>query len=278
MRLFAGALKTRAMLGLFIFLSAASLVRAEIASNWVDGMNSRARLIAGTIGTGNIAGLEITLTPGWKTYWRNPGDGGIAPAFNWVGSENVRDVSVLFPFPNRYADNYGTAIGYKNNVIFPVLFEPDDPMKPQILRLQVDYAVCEALCIPAEAELELRLPGGVSFGSSPRLREVVAQVPRDADKYAGRIVSVVQGDSSSLTFEARFSGEPGEAEIFVEGPTAWFLPAPEEIQRVAANGDTLIEYRLDLSHLPKDATISGETILFSIKSDMRVVEQRWQLN
>ncbi|MBZ0217146.1 MAG: hypothetical protein K8F25_11370 [Fimbriimonadaceae bacterium] len=278
MKSFAEFIIARVVVGFLGLMAAASVVRAEIVTAWVEGLNSRARLVAGTIEAGNLAGLEIDLTKGWKTYWRNPGDGGIAPEFDWNGSENVRDVSVLYPFPKRYTDAYGTAIGYKGNVIFPVMFEPIDPMKPQILRLQVDYAVCEALCIPAQANIELQLPGGLSLGPSPRLHDVIAQVPLGRGDNDARIVNVVAGREKILEFEASFSGKPEDAEIFAEGPAMWFLPAPTEIRREFSDGHTLIKYRLDLSHLPKSAKIRGETLLFTIKGGARPVEQTWRFD
>ncbi len=52
------------------------------ASDWVGDGRSRLRLIAGTQAAGEPflrAGVEIKLAPGWKTYWRYPGDSGIPP-------------------------------------------------------------------------------------------------------------------------------------------------------------------------------------------------------
>ena len=70
-------------------LLAAAPARAELASPWKDGYNSRVRLVAGSISGKTYAGVEIQLAPGWKTYWRNPGTSGVPPRFDWAGSENV---------------------------------------------------------------------------------------------------------------------------------------------------------------------------------------------
>ena len=55
-----------------------------------------------------------------------------------------------------------TAIGYDRDVILPLRIVPQDPAKPVVLRLKLDYAVCEKLCVPAEAKAELALAGGSS--------------------------------------------------------------------------------------------------------------------
>ena len=78
----------------------AGSAEAEIASEWVTVQASKVRLVAGWRGTEVIAGVELQLGDGWKTYWRSPGDaGGVPPFFDWSGSENVKDTAVLYPAP-----------------------------------------------------------------------------------------------------------------------------------------------------------------------------------
>ena len=48
----------------------------------------------------HISGLKITLSPGWKTYWKQPGETGLVPHFDWTGSKNVSAVKVLWPHPS----------------------------------------------------------------------------------------------------------------------------------------------------------------------------------
>src|SRR5882724_2500622 len=135
------------------------------ASPWDEGLQSAARLVAarasGT-GAGLVyrSGVEIKLNPGWKTYWRYPGDSGVPPSFDFSKSENVKSATVLFPAPSRFPDGAGgNSIGYKAGVLLPVHVVPNDPKKPAVLRVKLDYAVCEKLCVPADANLELKLIG-----------------------------------------------------------------------------------------------------------------------
>ena len=105
------------------------------------------------------AGVELRLAPGWKTYWRYPGDSGVPPRFEFDQSENVKSVAVLWPAPLRFSDGDGTTIGYKNNVVFPLRIEAKDRGKPVTLRLKLEYAVCEKICIPVDAKAELSIDG-----------------------------------------------------------------------------------------------------------------------
>jgi DsbC/DsbD-like thiol-disulfide interchange protein len=109
-----------------------------------------ARLLKGGFdGTAWNAGLAITLTEHWKTYWRVPGDGGIAPALNIVG-DNIKQSSISYPIPTRFRDAAGMTIGYKNEVVFLLALEPVDPTKVATMSLKSFFGVCDVVCIPAQ--------------------------------------------------------------------------------------------------------------------------------
>ena len=149
---------TVAACGLALLLGAPA--HAADASPWVEDNYSGIRLIAGANKSGAEslgAGIEIKMQPGWHTYWRYPGDSGVPPRFSFAGSDNLASATVLFPAPHAFTDEAGTTIGYKGNVILPVSVVPRQKDKPVTLRAKIDYAVCEKLCVPAEARLELTI-------------------------------------------------------------------------------------------------------------------------
>ncbi len=137
---------------------------APLETNWDVGYKAKARLVVGALPSENgaralMAGVDIVLDPGWKTYWRSPGDaGGIPPRFDWSRSENLKVGAVQFPAPQRFVDSTGTTIGYKDRVVFPVSIQAVDQTRPIKIALQVDYGVCAELCIPARAQLVLVIP------------------------------------------------------------------------------------------------------------------------
>src|SRR5262245_979544 len=140
------------------------------ASHWDGDARSAVRLVAGappvdkstTATTTLHAGVEVRLKPGWHTYWRYPGDAGVPPRFDFAGSQNVKSVDVLWPAPQAIPEEGLTVIGYTENVILPLAVAPQNRAKPVTLRLKLDYAVCEKLCVPAEAKAELELTAGPS--------------------------------------------------------------------------------------------------------------------
>ena len=54
-------------------------------------------------------------------------------------------------------DGSGTSIGYSAGIIFPLRVVPQEAGKPVALRLRLQYAICEKLCVPAEGHSELTL-------------------------------------------------------------------------------------------------------------------------
>src|SRR5580700_5324870 len=105
-------------------------VRAQDASPWDKQPHAQARLLAGTMmksadATYLRAGVEIRLDPGWKTYWREPGDSGVPPTLDFSGSQNVNSVKVLWPAPERFPDGAGgNSIGYVGHIVLPLQISP----------------------------------------------------------------------------------------------------------------------------------------------------------
>lgn len=105
-----------------------------------------------------MAGLSLALAPGWKTYWRSPGEAGIPPAFDWSGSQNVKSVKVHWPSPVVFHTNGMQTVGYKGGVVLPLEVVPLIPGQPVHLRARVDLGVCKEICMPALIEVKADLP------------------------------------------------------------------------------------------------------------------------
>src|SRR3984885_15443122 len=128
---------------------------AQDASAWEAETHAATRLIAGaSLKSGGAAwlraGVEIRLEPGWKTYWRYPGDSGVPPTLDFSGSENIKSVIMLWPAPEAFADGAGgNSIGYMGRLILPLRVVANDTAKPSAVNLKLAYAICGNLCVPA---------------------------------------------------------------------------------------------------------------------------------
>jgi DsbC/DsbD-like thiol-disulfide interchange protein len=256
--------------------------RAADASPWDDGMHSGVRLIASARRDGNStqlrAGVEIRLDRGWKTYWRYPGDSGVPPRFGFARSDNVKSVAVKWPAPVRFSDDGGQSIGYKERVIFPLYVEPQDPDKPVTLRLDLDYAVCEKLCVPAEGKAELVVIAGGPTSHEAVLHAAEERVPQRRKVGDGAALSLraVRRETSARVVVEIAAPGAGGVDLFVEGPTAdWSLPLPEP---VAAGPPGMRRFEFALDGLPPGATPAGAVLTFTAVAGQHAIEVAHRLD
>ncbi|WP_084862989.1 protein-disulfide reductase DsbD domain-containing protein [Salibaculum halophilum] len=124
----------------------------------------------------HMAGLEITLAPGWKTYWRAPGDAGIPPQFDWSGSENVAGVAFHWPVPRVSWSNGMRSIVYSDRVVIPMEFDLPEASEPARIAAQVQLGVCEDICVPVEVGFDAVLPE--QGRRNPRIAAALLDRPR----------------------------------------------------------------------------------------------------
>jgi DsbC/DsbD-like thiol-disulfide interchange protein len=248
-----------------------------VATPWVDGYNSKTRLIAATFETPKPmvnAGIEISMAPGWKTYWRNPGDaGGVPPNLDWSASSNVAAVKMLFPAPSRLKDASGDSIGYKSTVVFPLEVTPKDASKPVDLKLAVEFGVCREICVPAEAKLNLSVPVAGNVGSDKTVFDTLvathAAVPRKAterrptDPELKAVTATLTGDKPSIIIEAAFPGGTTGADLFLEASDGVFVPMPAAKATITGN---VARFTVDLSTGVEPAELKGRTLTLTFVS------------
>lgn len=190
-----------------------------------------ARLIAATdslAADGQAAlGLAIDLAPGWKTYWRSPGEGGVAPEFDWSASTNLKAADVAFPVPQRQVVGGVSSIIYPASVILPIAVTAKDPTQPLKLSLVFRYGVCHDICVPREDRLSLDLQPGqaVPTAAAPAIAAARALVPLPFDE-AGLTLKrawTTPGPKPMLKLSIEASGPFTPGDILAEGPeTVWF--------------------------------------------------------
>lgn len=197
------------------------------STDWAKTLKAEARLTAGGPG---LAAFEISLAPGAVTYWRDPGNSGAPPSFDFSGSVNLARAELQFPAPARIAEPDGSeAFGYENGVVFPIAVEPVDPTKPVTLAVSATYAVCEKICLPARANLTLTLPESASTPYAAAIEAARASTPRRVDwRSLGAELASVDAEDWRLCLPA----EPGPArDLFLETPSGWWLSTKAEPER-----------------------------------------------
>ncbi|MGA2567820.1 MAG: protein-disulfide reductase DsbD domain-containing protein [Pseudolabrys sp.] len=255
--------------------------RAADASPWVEDTYSAIRLIAGANRSGADslrAGIEIKMQPAWHTYWRYPGDSGVPPRFSFFGSDNLATVKVLYPAPHAFTDEVGTTIGYKGNVILPLRVFPRQMDKPVTLRAKIDYAVCDRLCVPVEAHLELTL-SGAGGADNPALAAAEARVPKPVSAAEAGLTARRANDDKlkPLVFVDLAAPTGQTVELLVEGPTSeWALPIPKPAQGAPPGHQ---HFGFELDGLPPGVDPKGPfELTFTIVQGDRATEVKTHLD
>jgi DsbC/DsbD-like thiol-disulfide interchange protein len=208
--------------------------RAQDASPWQRDGHSAVRLLAGSrSGAVLLGGIAFQLQPGWKTYWRTPGDSGVPPRFDFTKSENIEAVTVLWPAPMRFDDGAGgTSLGYHDQIVLPLRIVPKSADKPVTLRAEVNYAVCEKLCIPVEANVELAF-NSVASTEDSALFAALDTVPKPANVGDPNPLTIrdVEREGKNQVVVDVVTPDDRNLNLFVEGPTPdWGLPVPKLVE------------------------------------------------
>ncbi len=149
-----------------------------------------------------LAALHLILKKGWKTYWRNPGDAGIPPRFDWQNSSNIAEVSISWPTPKVF-ELYGMySIGYYDELVLPMEITPTRAGQPVTLAGRIEIGVCKDVCVPGALDVSHQLDA--KAGRNPLISAALADQP-DSAKAAGvrRATCRLSPIEDGLRIEAR---------------------------------------------------------------------------
>ena len=185
-----------------------------ISSDWSVSETSKLRLVSPYSQNDSkniLIGLEYQMEPGWKTYWKSPGDGGFAQTISWDNSTNVKNINILWPTPIEFEILGLTSLGYQNDVIFPLEIELEDKSKNTFLNLHVNFLICKEVCIPGDATLFLEIPSGEKKLTDNyfNLEKALSLLPEEDFKssYIKEINLKTFSDDKRSTFQLQFNSD-----------------------------------------------------------------------
>lgn len=282
-----GALRPAAMGGAILCMAAAvaavatTAATSPSASPWVASHNSKARLVSGTVDLDGaptlLAGVQLRMEQGWKTYWRSPGDSGVPPSFDWSGSKNLKRAELLYPAPHRFADGDGTALGYSEEVVFPVKIIPERAGEPVELTLAFDFGICMDLCIPNEVSLGLTLQADAAgkHGDALLIESALARVPKEAAPgLLPRVVSVetrLDGANPELVVEAEFAPGAVDTDLFIEAGDM-FMPMPNPLAPLESGKQ---RFAVSFKSKSEAEAIKGKPLTLTLVSDLGSTQTVW---
>jgi DsbC/DsbD-like thiol-disulfide interchange protein len=266
---------------LAVDLSGAAWAANPSASPWIESSNSKARLVSGTVELDGkptlVGGIHLRMNPEWKTYWRNPGDSGVPPSFNWAGSTNLKRAEVLYPAPHRFADGGGTAIGYDGEVLFPVRITPEREGEPITLKLALDYGLCKDLCIPNSVTLSLALDANAGKGDAALIETYLARVPKPAAPGVLPEVKTIEakldGTRPELIVDAAFPPQATGTDLFIDGGDV-FIPLPTPLGPLA---DGTQRFAVVFASPSEAGGIKGRGLMLTLVSDQGSTDTIWKV-
>ncbi|CAN5515674.1 thioredoxin family protein [soil metagenome] len=178
-----------------LLLATALVAPTALRAQVFDGRQLvEAKLVADTAvvvpGQTFTAGLLLKMAPGWHTYWQFPGDAGIPTEIKWNLPPGWKTGPIQWPIPLQLSEPGDIQIyGYHDEVLLMVALTPPAKISQPSVKLAAaaDWLVCEKICIPGSAKVELDLP--VGSAAAPAKSDLFAKyrnrLPRPLPPSAG---------------------------------------------------------------------------------------------
>ncbi|WP_217528216.1 protein-disulfide reductase DsbD family protein [Vibrio metschnikovii] len=225
--------------------------------------------------SGEAAGyLEVKLDKGWKTYWRSPGEGGVAPEIDWSASENVSDFQWHWPFPSRFSLLGIETIGYQGDTLFPITLKIQDWQQPVLFKARLRLSSCSTVCVITDYPVELSF---IPDQLMPSSNEVA--------QYAQAMSRVPQKTQQLLTLGAVWDEAQQRLQITAHNPQGWQQPdllLDGQSDKVAESSFTQPRIQVDGQNLTATFTVSswlgkadlsGESVQVTFADQSLLVEQ-----
>ncbi|MBE1202951.1 protein-disulfide reductase DsbD domain-containing protein [Aminobacter carboxidus] len=199
------------------------------SSAWFEAEGGRFRLVTSGApdASGKLQGaLDIELKRGWKTYWRDPGNSGVPPQIDISASRNVSGAEFSYPAPRRHDDGYSKWAGYDHSVRLPVSFTVTAPGDPATITANVFLGVCETICVPVQAKLEVDPAADPDNpGDAILVKAALAALPGAAQPDFG--ATLEPGESEHVSILATAPGPADALDVFVAGVDGYVFGTPE---------------------------------------------------
>jgi suppressor for copper-sensitivity B len=244
------------------------------ASDWFATDHGRVRLIAGGVAEDGATlrlGLAFEMIPGWKIYWRSPGDAGYPPTLDWTGSENLAEATLDWPAPKRFTLFGIDTIGYEKAVVLPIEARLQRAGAPTQLRLALSYLTCSEICVPYEATLTLDLADPAAADLA--LRDLIATWRRAVPDTSGagtlRIEGLTLRPGAKPRLELRIAAAAplGTTDVFVEGPAGIGFGRPTQ------RGPTTLAVPVEGAR-DAVAALTGGALTVTVVGEGRATERR----
>ncbi|WP_165814401.1 protein-disulfide reductase DsbD domain-containing protein [Pararhodobacter oceanensis] len=235
-----------------------AVVQADILPGWQTAQGTR------------MAALRLRMAPGWHTYWRVPGDAGIAPRLNWSQSQNIQSIEAIWPRPEIIDQNGLRSFGFTEELILPLRITPRDAARPMAIIGELNIGVCRDTCVPADLQVSGALRGGGA--EDGRIAGALGQGAQPAERHGlqratCRLEPTRRG--ARLTLRATLPPVGAQEQIIMELPGSGYWISNSRTWR--EGGDLVAEARI---RDPERGAvgINRSAVSFTILSGSQMIE------
>ncbi len=173
---------------------------------------------------GYLIALRLSPTDGWHTYWKNPGDAGLATTIRWELDEGIETGPLLWPTPNAYWEGELTTYGFgEEHHLLTRVSVADGAPNDALITYKARWLVCKDICIPESTQGSL----------------TVAQLRNgNTDQAADVLVQALQAIPETLPQSGHFQVTDHTIETWIPLPEHWLASASNP-QWFIAQGDTV---------------------------------------
>lgn len=242
------------------------------SSAWVETEGGRIRVTALPPSSEGVirAILDVDLLPGWKTYWRDPGDAGIPPSVKVEGSTNIGQLQLDFPPPERVDDGYSVWAGYTNPVAFPLTLTQDNVGKASVLEAQVFLGICKTICIPVQDNFSLTIDPDAKANSFEQrvVDKAYSQIPEPSGHDISIKETTFSTQDQALSVSIAHPNSMTDLDLFLTAPSGWYFDIPERV-----GGDNGVsKFNISVLDAPAHKSLSGTALQILVTSSTRSME------
>lgn len=209
--------------------------------------------------------LEVRLDTDWKTYWRSPGEGGVAPSIDWSLSNNLDEVEWHWPMPKRYEFLGVETLGYKHTIIFPMTIHVEDMSKPVFLSGILTMSSCTNICVLTDYEIFLDFNPANLTASEQAMHlynQGMSHVPTEQPSVDIKALSFDK-DNKVLSVVASNTLGWNQPDVFIDGESQNVQDASFLKPTVNVEGNTLTA-QMKVSSWFGEPKLLGETLNITI--------------
>lgn len=218
--------------------------------------------------------LEVDLSGDWKTYWRSPGEGGIAPSINWDKSTNLNNVDWHWPHPEHYSLLGINTLGYKGDVVIPMTLHVDDFDQPVFIDAKLTLSSCTTICVLTDYPLSLSFtPNELTVSEQAMYihAQAISMVPKPSPLISDQ---QAKWDKRTNQLEVTLTKSLGwqKPDVIIDSSEEAISDYSYKLKTIDAEGDTLTAI-FEVSTWLGDIDLTEQSVNITLKDTDFIAEQ-----